>query len=364
MLGPDTTCTGNRLCDNCNDEGLSNGVSQLVDGVHWSGRCPHPAWQEEVLPAAAGCHVEQKGVVRWGHSDAQNAPLGDKIEHLRETEIANAFRVDELDYHCDFVPWDEAASFAMDEPVALQPQCPMPCSSEAMHDEVENLHFQFDLSQSRDEDSSAVQFVVNLEPEPNCVLVVNRVEPNSAFAVTASGEKGLLPCDVILEVDGWSGSAQELKSRIDAALFSRAIVNILVRPRPTEFSVEVHREGRFWSCLGVQVFITERRGVQVGVVRDKGLLPEWNASHWPTLQILPGDHITRVNGDASDAHHLYEALLMGGHLHLRIATPLRKTTVEHQGADAESTASGCSSRSPSRTSSVGNSASGYIAEEG
>lgn len=366
MVGHGSSC--NRLCE-FDDEGLRDGTSHLIDGVHWSGH--GSPWQEEVcdskLPshAAVGC-VEQEAVLRQFSAGAQNALKGDEIE-----------------YPCESVDWEEVRCST---PVPLQPQLltswalmgdeiEYPCENFAWDQAPERLvgdpgylHFHFDLSQTKDEDVNSVQFGVAREG----MLFVTSVKSKAALATTAFGDDGLKPCDIILEVDGQSGTALELQNRIDAALLSRATVNILVQPRLAQFDVEVQRKGRFWSRLGVEAIVTRQGEVQVNTVHDRGLLPEWNAFHGPSMQILPGDRITHVNGVASDPKDLYEALqtpVMGGYLHIRVATPSRisrkplvrlPSTCDSQ---TDSTDSGNSSPTPSRTSSLGNSASEYTSEE-
>jgi hypothetical protein len=130
----------------------------------------------------------------------------------------------------------------------------------------------------------------------------------------------------------------------------------LLKSRPAYFHVEVQRTGRYWSRLGVQVVIAGDREVRVQNVRERGLIPEWNASHEASQQVRPGDRITHVNNVTANAKELNDALqnaVMGEVLSIRVVTP--QATVHRRlcHSPAESTASGDTSLAPSRTSSLG-----------
>lgn len=356
MVAHNGQCISKETCDRCLEKGRKDGKAK-VDAMHWSGHNPDSPWQEEVclgrLPSwqspSQGEHDYVDGDKQFtilaaaGHTEQE--PVSGVINDARE----NALMGDEIEYPCEFDLCEKA--------------------SETVADEAGHLCLHFDLARCKDEDRSSVEFAVS-EYSENLLppgLVVTRVHPKAALAMTAFGARGLVPGDTVLEVDGRSCAAQELRSHIDEALFLGAWVKLLVKPRPAYFDVKMERKGRFWSRLGVQVMLhvavltAGHSEVRVAHVRERGLLPEWNATHGPSQQILLGDRITHVNGISSSAQDVYEAMdqdaVMGTWLHLRVATPPRQATVQHcalHHSPPESTASGSSSLPPSRTSSLGN----------
>lgn len=155
-------------------------------------------------------------------------------------------------------------------------------------------------------------------------------------------------------------SSDEIEYPCEFVSPDKARILLQPPPRPAHFEVEVQRIGRFWSRLGVQLIVTEQDEVRVELVRERGLIPEWNAAHGSCLQIVPGDCITHVDGVALQAKELHDALqnpVMGGTLHLSVVTTPHQVVVHRRGvcrSPPESTASGDSSLPPSRTSSLGN----------
>jgi len=188
-------------------------------------------------------------------------------------------------------------------------------------DDNGQLSLDFDLNPGL---KSGVKLVDLLDEQ----LVVSSVHPEGPLARTAFGDPGLVANDVVLEVDGFPGSPSQLRQRLDDAFAAGSWLSVLVQPRPTSFDVEVKRQGRSWSKLGILVRIerSDPNKIWVQGFREKGLLPMWNATNGPTLQILAGDCITHVNGVSKSAEEMYkdmQASELGALLRLRICPPDR-----------------------------------------
>lgn len=349
MVGHVGQCSGNEICDQCNDQGIRDRRAQ-VDAVHWSGHCADSPWQEEVC----------RGRLPSWEDSYQRCFEEDLVARSNSCDTENALEGDEIEYPCDLYSpqeWQKENAFVW-QPSRLSPKYDDLRVSETFLDEVALRLLYFDLSESKGEGRDRVHFVLLRHPEPLGSLAVSSIQPQAALATAACGDRGLMPADTIIEVDGKGGTALDLRNRIDEALLAGARVSLLVEPRPILNDIEVKRIGRFWSRLGVQVAIAGDREVRVSHVRDRGLIPEWNASHDPAQQVLVGDCILCVNG-ISDAKDIYESLhmpAMGETLHIRFATSSRHPVVHREicRSPAEgSTTSGGSSSPISRTSSFG-----------
>jgi hypothetical protein len=149
--------------------------------------------------------------------------------------------------------------------------------------------------------------------DPLCpTLVVRSVEANSPFARDVDGMPGVLPGDVLLEVNGCRGSPEELRDAFRQVELcnDEKLITLTVRPRPVSFNVNL----RFNSLplgekLGITVVIdkTHPRCVRVKAVHDQGLVASWNASH-PLLCVCSGDLIAGVNDIAGDAHAMRQEI--------------------------------------------------------
>jgi len=133
------------------------------------------------------------------------------------------------------------------------------------------------------------------------LLVVAKVESGSTFAKTVHGHDGISAGDVIVSVNGRRGTAAEVRNLLQQAVdsnghFFHAHVNIVVRPRPPAFDVEMLREGPNWETLGVRLVIDRNnpRCALVQSLSSEGLVPSWNKTHG-SLQICVGDLISSVN---------------------------------------------------------------------
>lgn len=348
-------CAGK--CDAaCDDNGLRDSRRQ-VDAVHWSGHGTDAAYQEEVcggrLPSWRGCQeedfIQEPAWASFHHDHKLFREGSDQIEYPSElASLDQAWAV--------WLPNDAKPSKLRAELLDRQ------ASYSSVEEDGGLLHLHFDLAHCDKEDRKSVHFVVLGDSGS---LVVARVDPKAPLATTVFGEPGLACSDVILEVNGRSGTARELWNRIDEAFLTGSSVNILLQPRAASFDVEVKRTGRSWCKLGMQVALVGHTEVRVIMTRDSGLIPEWNATHGPSLQVLPGDRVTHVNGDSSSAKDMYSAMqeaVMGECLRLRIATPSRRRASRYvwlgEGSSpafgSESTASGLS---PTRSLSSASSSS-------
>lgn len=181
------------------------------------------------------------------------------------------------------------------------------------------------------------------------------LRPSNNTENALMGDEIEYPCELASASKALSLMGDEIEYPCE--LFSANEVEF-AEGRPAVFDVEVQRKGRFWSRLGIQV-VADDHEVRVQQVFHRGLIPEWNAAHGASQQILPGDSITHVNSVSSNGKELNAALqdsVMGETLHLWISTPCQQTTVYRRcaspGAESTSTASGSSSP-PSRTTSLG-----------
>lgn len=186
------------------------------------------------------------------------------------------------------------------------------------------LEFDFDACTR-----SGVQFIISEEPMPHGALVVASVHRRSALASSVLEGPGLMPGDVILEVDHVGGTAAELRQLVDTAIQSGVPFTLLVQPRPAIFDVQLKRQGPEWGRLGVALGIDRSAEVAVRLrvlhVHEEGLLADWNAAH-STARVCTGDWIAEVNGVSENASKLYAAMRPDDRipvLRLKVATPLR-----------------------------------------
>lgn len=161
------------------------------------------------------------------------------------------------------------------------------------------------------------------------VLIVASLEGRSTLAKTADGQDGVSAGDVIVEVNGRRGSAEEVRNVLLQALasdghFFHGQLNMVVRPRPLAFDVEMVRQGRNWQTLGITLVIDKNnpRCALVQSLSSEGLVPDWNKSHG-SLQICAGDLISHVNDLNGDVAAMCREIRMGSQgsvLRFRIVT--------------------------------------------
>lgn len=152
------------------------------------------------------------------------------------------------------------------------------------------------------------------------------------LAVTTAGHPGVLPGDTIQRVmesstqspRRWSSTkhSTNTRSQLDLALLSGGELNLQVSTRPGHFDVEVCCEGR--EKLGLLVTIERQHAdrIKVQAVHDHGLLADWNREN-PHCQVMPGDWITRVNGEANSAQEMAKSIRDCKDIQLSIETPPR-----------------------------------------
>jgi len=166
------------------------------------------------------------------------------------------------------------------------------------------------------------------EPLPGGLLVVTGLDAWSAFARTGTGACGLMAGDVIVEVNGRSGSAAVLREVLRQAfsVSGRKTIDVVARSRPLSFNIELWREGKYWRHLGIAADAEESNPACLLVqgVHAEGLVPVWNAAHG-SLRICKGDLITRVNGVSQDVSGMKQAVQLsskkGAKLCLTVVTP-------------------------------------------
>lgn len=148
----------------------------------------------------------------------------------------------------------------------------------------------------------------------------------------------------------------EYPSDLSPRGFSPDQVSMIGQPCAPFFDVELQRTGRSWCDLGVKVALVGGSEVRVTDVHKRGLIPDWNACHSPSLQILPGDRIIQVNGDISNAKDLYDGMqeaVMGSALRLRVAPPARRVDAHSSSMCQSPSGSTVSGNSLSSRSSFG-----------
>jgi hypothetical protein len=140
--------------------------------------------------------------------------------------------------------------------------------------------------------------LATVQPDGSAIIK-SVLEPLSA---TIEGHVGVLPGDKIY-VPG--GTLHQLAT----AFGMGGRYTLLVCTRPDFFECELRCEGEHWHYFGMQATIDRQRADRLNVqaVRDYGLVPEWNRNN-PLTQVVPGDSITHVNGEAKGAHDLASAI--------------------------------------------------------
>lgn len=310
----DENCISHQ-CDQCNEKSGDN-----ANGLHWYAERSFSYTDEEICPRTPSLPSFVKQAPALTDESHFLPPMPDQLtRECAQKEKTNLSRISQLSPAPNCT--DSGNSTVSTPQSTAVPSLKDLNAPEGDLDDNGLLHLDFDLAPGL---KSGVKLVDLLDEQ----LVVSSVHPEGPLARTAFGDPGLVANDVILEVDGFPGSPAQLRQRLDDAFTSGAWVSLLVQPRPNGFDVEVKRQGRSWSKLGVIVRIERSDPFKIHVqgLREKGLLPAWNATNGPTLQILAGDCITHVNGVSKTAEEMYkdmQASELGALLRLRICPPDR-----------------------------------------
>jgi hypothetical protein len=175
------------------------------------------------------------------------------------------------------------------------------------------------------------------------VLVVNSIEADSSFMKDADGKPGISTGDVIVEVNGRRGSADDVRDVLQQAVISSGekIVEMVVWTRPATFDVDVKQDQLLPDKLGLAVVIdkTKRGCLAVQSVRKQGLIATWN-SHNPSLCVCTGDLITEVNGISRDSASMCKTISSigkGDSLRFHIVTKAEADNLHHYSALPQAT---------------------------
>lgn len=152
-------------------------------------------------------------------------------------------------------------------------------------------------------DSTQLKNVAKLEADGD-VVITGIFAP---LAVTLDGYPGVLPGDTIQGViDSTHSTSGDSRHQLQFALLHGGALNLLVATRPKRFNVDICCEGASSNKkLGILVTIERQHGdrLKIQAVHEHGLLPDWNREN-PKCQVMPGDWITRVNGEAEGAQEM------------------------------------------------------------
>jgi hypothetical protein len=152
------------------------------------------------------------------------------------------------------------------------------------------------------------------QPSPNGLLVVSNIDAESVFSWTVTGKRGVGVGDAIIKVNGKQAPAAELREEI-VRLFSaggKREIELVVRPRPATFSVDLRRGAENQQKLGLTVSVSNSIPgcLVVKAVQANGVVQAWNAAN-RFKRIYKGDLITHVNG-VSQNTELMRKELAGG----------------------------------------------------
>lgn len=168
----------------------------------------------------------------------------------------------------------------------------------ATKDGLKTLCFQLEAKQNL-----GARFAELRAPEPDGTLVATSVGDRSALAVTTAGFPGILPGDIIVQVNGEGGGRTRLLELLTQAKGAGGKLEVKVRPRPQVFDVELLREGdeKMGIVVAVHDDIPDR--VEVRQVSDDGAVPMWNEKNWMN-QVVSGDWVMAVNGSSKAANDI------------------------------------------------------------
>lgn len=167
-------------------------------------------------------------------------------------------------------------------------------------------------------------------PEPNGTLVVTSVAEDSPLFKPTSGDRGVQPGDVVIEVNGQGGPKSTLLKTLRQARNEGGKLELMLRVRPATFEVHLVR-GSEDEKMGVVAAIHDEVAdrLEVRHICEQGALPSWNEEH-PTMQVVGGDWIISVNGSQTASNELIGAMqsawIKGGELKFEIKTNLGAMT--------------------------------------
>lgn len=154
---------------------------------------------------------------------------------------------------------------------------------------------------------------VDLVPQAGSKLAIDCIAypappPLGTLVVTSEGN-GLHRGDVVREVDGQSGlTAEAFQAMIANFKNIGGQVTLKVVSRPKVFDVELNRvlESTMMGIL-VAVHLEMPDRIEVRKVTQQGAMAAWNELHM-TSQVMPGDWVTAVGGEANESARLVEEM--------------------------------------------------------
>lgn len=151
--------------------------------------------------------------------------------------------------------------------------------------------------------SLGARFAELRDPEPDGALVASSISDRSALSTTVTGFRGVQAGDVVVTVNGEAGSRTRLLDLLTKAKNSGGMCEIVVRPRPPHFTMELQRAGdeKMGVVVAVHDDIPDR--VEVRQVADEGAVPTWNEKN-PRNVVVVGDWVMAVNGQNKPANDM------------------------------------------------------------
>lgn len=133
-------------------------------------------------------------------------------------------------------------------------------------------------------------------PSPMGSLVVTSVSKDSVLYKPLFGRKGVRLGDVVVEVNGCSGSAKMLFDLLQQAKLGGGNLNVTLRRRPKIFEVSLVKTSPDQD-MGFEVAVDDGLPDRLIVkcVYRQGALPAWRKQN-PTLHVFSGDWITAIQG--------------------------------------------------------------------
>lgn len=133
-------------------------------------------------------------------------------------------------------------------------------------------------------------------------VVVNTIAEKSALSATTTGEPGINPGDVVLEVNGQNNAKANLLDLMQEARTQGGKLEMVVCSRPKTFSIELVRpdpnDKEFKMGLVVAVHDDVSDKLEVRHVCDDGALFTWNEKN-AFHHVCSGDWVCSVDGPGS-----------------------------------------------------------------
>lgn len=153
--------------------------------------------------------------------------------------------------------------------------------------------------------------------------------PPPKMSKTSGGGPGVFPGDAILEVNGTRfARGTDAEAALKAAQQAGGSVRLGLQPRKSQFRACLVRKEGMAEKIGLSVLLDKQvpDRLTVRVVREKGMVAEWNAAN-RFVQLCPGDVVLGVNDISGRADEMLELLKhpeLGAKLELQVQTAERK----------------------------------------